>query len=193
MRRIVKELGTDTYGKAWKVLVAEWKLRDTDGSLAADRIVFLVFPRNARRKNMKLDSPRVLEAWIQKPFDAKAFFGDICHAERFGERFYQLSGPRTLTTSLVSGCDHASKNSQLGKWERHGIAILLLGYIEQWAIQSGIETLFGFISKHDDVERLKSFWLRRGYTIGAVSEEDKREYGSFYVAKAAKDLKGGAA
>jgi hypothetical protein len=188
MRNVVKELGTDNCGKAWNVLVAEWKLQDTDGSLAAHRIRFLVFPRDTRRKKMTLDSPRVLEAWIQKPFDTKALFGDICHADRSSHLAEGLSDPRTLTLCVVRGCAGVSPSGRPGKWENRGLAKLLVGYIEQWAIKSGIETLYGFISQYDDVEKLKHFWRKRGYVIGPVSEEEKRLHGTFYVAKATKKL-----
>jgi hypothetical protein len=183
MRKVVRELGADSHGKIWKVLV-------TDRGVPADRVWFLVFPRNTHWKNVNWDSPRVLEAWIQKPFDTKAFFGDIYHAHHFSERFDQLSDPRTLTDLRVHDCDPGSKDSRPGKWEKRGIALLLLEYVEQWAIQSGIETLYGFISKHDDVERLKVFWSKRGYSISTVSDEEKRLHGSFCVAKATKKLRG---
>lgn len=181
MRRVIKELGADSRGKIWKVLV-------TDRGVPADRVWFLVFPRNTHRGNVNWDSPRVLEAWIQKPLEATAFLGDICHAHRFGERFDQISDPRTLTELRVHGCDPGSKASRPGKWENQGLARLLLRYIEQWAVESGIETLYGFISKYDDVEKLKHFWARRGYVIGPVSDEEKRVHGSFYAAKASKKL-----
>lgn len=181
MRKVVRELGADTHGKVWKVLV-------TDRGEPADSVWFLVFPRNTHRKNVNWDGPWVMRAWIQKPFGTEAFFGDICHADRAArlDRWLETSIP--MVAWSVGNMSHC-RGARPCRWENRRIAELLLGYVEQWAIQSGIKTLYGFISRHDDVERLKVFWSKRGYTISAVSDEEKRLHGSFCVAKASKKLK----
>jgi len=74
-------------------------------------------------------------------------------------------------------------------FQNRGIGSLLLRYVEKWAQQSGVNTLYGFISPYDDVERLKRFYHRHGYNVELLDKAKKKSEGEgFYDVKVTKHL-----
>jgi hypothetical protein len=50
-------------------------------------------------------------------------------------------------------------------WENRGIGKLLLKRVEKWASRSKKRALFGFISGHDDVKKLKEMYSKWGWQV----------------------------
>jgi hypothetical protein len=56
-----------------------------------------------------------------------------------------------------------SKNEEY--WENRGIGKLLLERVEKWARRARKRVLFGFISSHDDVEKLQRMYTKWGWHV----------------------------
>jgi hypothetical protein len=50
-------------------------------------------------------------------------------------------------------------------WENRGIGKLLLERVEKWARRARKRVLFGFISSHDDVEKLQKMYTKWGWQV----------------------------
>jgi len=186
VRRIVRELGRDKCGKAWKVLVTD---KGRHGITEKNRVYFYVFPRNTHRSNLRWDGPHTFLASLERqPSNDEGVFLDICHSDYESDSFLERLSSLSPRLGGIESSPTRRKVSGTAKWQNRGIGTLLAKFVEEWAIESGIKRLVGFVNPKDDIEKLKVFWPRLGWSLEFFDEEEYKRQGSHYIGKGTKQL-----
>lgn len=173
----IEQLGEDKYAKRWFVRADD---------IGIDGLVFFyVFSAESPRKDIRTLRGYILEARVQKLDEGLIWVGDISHTSSSS---YLDRLPASFQTSLTSRRIDYHSDEDIN-WENRGIGKLLISYIEKWARQSGFNTVFGLLSPHDDIEKLKHFYSKCGWEIRIFNEDEKITEGqNFYIGKVMKHL-----
>jgi len=137
--KYVEKLGLDRLKKAWYVLIDE-----TDKSNAH----FYVFSEENQGKDIEWKAFHDLEAVVIKSGEKEVILAEFNHVS------YNMSyhGP------AVNLLKRTNK-------ENRGIGTLLLKRIEAWSITNGFKIIRGFLRHSDNIEKLKYFFSKMGWTV----------------------------
>jgi len=172
----IESLGEDSYGKQWVIRVDD---------MGINGLVFLyVFPAESSRKDIRALRHYVLEARLQKLNEELVWLGDINH-----ETSSDTRRPLNCSPIFTNNTDTDCANAKRTNWENRGIGQMLVRYLENWSKQSGSRTIYGLLSPHDNIEKLKHFYNKCGWQIEMFDKAQKIEEGqNFYIGKITKCL-----